>query len=164
MPTGGVHDPSEGPMRRWKFARQLFLAFLFLFLSYRLAAQSIPSFRFFKMKTGEGLVSLVVPPATTADQLNALLRYIQSKIQQGKYLDLGIRQPTSKLHGKLGYDAGIISVYRGEKCANEQFINALGPCGYGEHDAGSYQWGVDGNPKKDEGVVRLGDGSLQKLF
>jgi hypothetical protein len=164
MPAGFGQVLSGGTTSRWNFARSLFLALLLLLPSCRLAAQSIPSFRFFKMKTGEGLVSLVVPPATTADQLKALVRYIQSKIQQGKYSDLGIRQPTSKLHGKLGYDAGIISVYRGEKCANEQFINALGPCGYGEHDAASYQWGVEGNPKQDEGVIRLGDGTLQKLF
>jgi len=144
--------------------RQLCLASLLLLALYRVAAQSVPSFHFFKMKTGEGLVSLVVAPATTDDQLGALLRYIKSKIQQGKYLDLGIRHPTSRLHGILGYDAGIISIYRSEKCANEQFINALGPCGYGEHDAASYQWGVDGDRKKDEGVIRLADGTLRKLF
>jgi hypothetical protein len=151
-------------MRRWDFGRQLLLASLLLLLCCRIDAQSIPSFHFFKMKTGEGLVSLVVPRTTTADQLKALLRYIQSRIQQGKFSDLGIRHPTSRLHGKLGYEAGIISIYRGEECANELFVTALGPCGYGEHDVASYQWGVDGNPKKYEGAVRLGDGSLQKLF
>jgi hypothetical protein len=127
-------------------------------------SQTAPEFRFFKMKTGEGLASLVVPPATTTAQLEALLRHIRSKVQKGKFAELGIRHPTDKRFGKLGYDAGIISIYRGEKCANEAFLNEVGPCGYGEHDAAWYQWGIGGDPKKDDAAIRLPNDEFRKVL
>ena len=125
---------------------------------------NLPRFSFYRMKTGEGIVSLVVPPSTTDRQLETLPRFIRDKVQQGRFADLGIRHPTDKRFGKLGYGAGIIGVYRGAKCANEQFIDTLGPCGYGEHDAAGYQWGVDGNPKKDGAWIRSKNGDLRKVF
>jgi len=128
---------------------QVSLGAMLFWMPRLLYAQAQPDFKFFKMKAGEGLVSLVVPPATTEAQIEILLRHIRSKVQQRKFADLGIRHPTSKRFGKLGYEAGIISIYRGEKCANEQFLDQVGPCGYGEHDVGSYQWGIDGDPRKD---------------
>jgi hypothetical protein len=128
------------------------------------AGQSHPRFQFFKMKKGEGLVSLVVPASTTDKELTSLLRFIQSKVQSGRFAELGITQPTDKRYGKFGYGAGIISIYRGTKCANEQFIDDLGPCGYGEHEAASYQWGVNGDPRKDEALIREQTGDLQKAF
>lgn len=124
----------------------------------------LPRFTFYKMKTGEGIVSLVVPQNTTDGQLETLLRFMRDKVQQGKFADLGIRHPTDKSFGKLGYGAGIIAVYRGEKCANEQFIDNLGPCGYGEHDAASYQWGLEGDPRKDSGLVLGKNGDFRKVF
>jgi hypothetical protein len=127
-------------------------------------SETVPNFKFFKMKVGGGLVSLVVPPDTSEKELIRLVKFIRSKVQHGKFSELGIQHATSKRHGKLGYDAGIIIIYRGNKCADEQFIDALGPCGYGEHDAASYQWGVNGDPKKDEGVLRQSNGDLRKLF
>lgn len=123
-----------------------------------------PAFRFYKMKAGEGIVSLVVARSTTDKQLESLIWFIRTKVQQGKFSDLGIRQPTDKRFGMLGYGSGIISIYRGERCANEEFIDTLGPCGYGEHDAASYQWGVEGDSHKDEGLVRDKDGNLRKIF
>jgi hypothetical protein len=150
--------------RKQQLAVQLSLGAILLCRPHPVRAQAPPAFKCFKMKTGEGLVSLVVPPATTDAQMETLLRHIRSKVQQGKFVDLGIRHPTSKRFGKLGYDAGIISIYRGEKCANEQFLDEIGPCGYGEHDAGSYQWGVDGDPKKDGGVLRQANGEMRKIF
>ena len=124
----------------------------------------VPHFSFYKMKTGGGIVSVVAPPTTTDGQLEALLRFIRDEIQQRRFSDLGIKHPTDKRFGKLGYDAGIISVYRGDKCANEVFTDNLGPCGYGEHDAASYQWGIDGDPKKDSGLIRDKNGDLRKVF
>lgn len=123
-----------------------------------------PHFSFYKMKTGEGIVSLVVRPDTTDRQLEVLLRFIRDKVQQGKFVELGIAHPTDKRFGKLGYGAGIISIYRGDKCANEEFIDNLGPCGYGEHDSASYQWGIDGDPKKDSAAIRAKNGDLRTLF
>jgi len=126
--------------------------------------QTHPRFQFFKMKKGEGLVSLVVPARTTDKELTSLLRFIQSQVQSGKFSELGITQPTDKRYGKFGYGAGIISIYRGTKCANEQFIDDLGPCGYGEHEAASYKWGVHSDPRKDEALIRGQNGDLQKVF
>ena len=126
-------------------------------------ASNIPHFTFYKMKTGEGLVSLVVAPSTTDKQLEALIHFIKDKVQQGRFADLGIKHPTDRRFGQLGYGAGIISVYRGPRCANEQFIDALGPCGYGEHDAASYQWGIGGN-STHSGTIRTKNGDLRELF
>ena len=127
-------------------------------------SETVPKFKFFKMKAGEGLVSLVVPPDTSEKELIALLEFIRSKVQQGKFSELGIRHATSQRYGKLGYEAGIISIYKAEKCADEGFTDRIGPCGYGEHDAASYQWGVDGDSTKDEGLVRQSNGDLRKIF
>ena len=124
----------------------------------------LPKYRFFKMRTGEGLISYVVPKKTSDSELERLLAFFRERVQKAQFTDIGIDRPTDKRFGKLGYGAGIIAVYRGEKCANEQFVESLGPCGYGEHDDASYQWGVDGDPKHDEGVVRQGNGELRKVF
>ncbi len=48
----------------------------------------LPHFNFYKMKVGEGLVSLVVPPNTTDQQLEVLLRFIRDRVQQGKFAEL----------------------------------------------------------------------------
>ena len=124
----------------------------------------IPLFRFYKMKTGQGIVSVVVPPTTTDGQLEGFLRFIRDKVQQGRFSDLGIRHPTDKRFGKLGYSAGVVDVYRGDECVNEQFLEDVGPCGYGEHDAASYQWGINGDPRKDSGLIRAKNGDLRKVF
>jgi hypothetical protein len=86
---------------------------------------NLPQFSFYKMRTGEGLVSLVVPPSVTDKKLEALVLFIRRKVQEGKFADLGIRHPTEKRFGKLGYGAGIVAIYRGAKCANEQFTMPL---------------------------------------
>jgi hypothetical protein len=124
----------------------------------------VPHFAFYKMKSGEGIVSLVVPRDTTDRQLELLLRLIRDKVQQGRFAEIGITHPTDKRFGMLGYGAGMISIYRGDRCANETFIDDLGPCGYGEHDSASYQWGIDGNPKKDSGAIRAKNGDLRTVF
>ena len=129
-----------------------------------LHSETVPNFKFFKMKVGEGLVSLVVSPDTSEKELIRLVEFVRLKVQQGRFAELGIRHATSKRYGKLGYEAGIISIYKGDKCADEEFIDHVGPCGYGEHDAASYQWGVDGDAKKDEGLVRQSNGDWRKIF
>jgi len=40
----------------------------------------------------------------------------------------------------------------------------LGPCGYGEHDDASYQWGIDGDSKKDSGNIRQKGGNIVVTF
>ena len=110
------------------------------------------------------MISLVVPPDTTDRQLEILLRFIRDEIRRGKFVELGIRHPTDKSFGRLGYGAGIISIYRGDRCANEQFIDDLGPCGYGEHESASYQWGIDSDPEKDSGAIRAKNDDLQTIF
>jgi hypothetical protein len=146
--------------------RYLFLGIIFLScITHAVDKPSnLPRFTFHKMKTGEGIVSLVVPQNTTDGQLDTLLRFIRDKVQQRKFADLGIGHPTDKSLGKLGYGAGIIAVYRGERCANEQFIDDLGPCGYGEHDSASYQWGIEGDSRKDSGLVIGNNGDFRKVF
>ena len=37
---------------------------------------------------------------------------------------------------------GVVEVYRGEKCANEELTYGNGPCGPGEHYSAAFQWGI----------------------
>jgi hypothetical protein len=45
-------------------------------------------------------------------------------------------------------------VYRRLRCAAEEFVDAAGPCGKGEHYGAVYQWGLEGDPNKDAGSIR----------
>jgi len=61
-------------------------------------------------------------------------------------------------------------VFRGEKCAAEDYISdaqiAKGnlPCGYGDHDDATYQWGINGDPVKDSGEITAKNGDSTKVF
>ena len=146
--------------------RSLMIGVLALSCAAHVMAKSgpLPHLTFYKMRTSDGIVSLVVSANTTDQQLESLLSFIRGKVQHRKFVDLGIRRPTDERFGKLGYGAGVILIYRGPRCANEEFIEDLGPCGYGEHDAASYQWGIDGDSKNDSGAIRTKDGDLQTVF
>jgi hypothetical protein len=125
---------------------------------------SHPQYRVYRNRAGEGIVSVVISVSTTDQQLKNLLWFFRKNIRTGNFKAVGIAKPPDKRFGHLGYTAGMISVYRGEKCANEQFSNSLGPCGYGEHDAAFYQWGVDGDPGKDSGDIRAKNGEMSPVF
>jgi len=115
-----------------------------------------PKYRVYRQVLKEGLISVVVVPATTDDQLKSLLWFFREKIRARKLRELGVSQ---------GFEgSGILAVYRSDKCANEEFINELGPCGYGEHDDAYYQWGVSGDPNKDEGGLQTKDGNRVTVF
>lgn len=129
------------------------------------AVTTLPSFRLYRMTKEEGVFSVVVPPNTTDEQLKRLIWYFREKVGTGQFKAIGIAKPTNlNSSGNLAYGAGIIAVYRGEKCANELFLDRVGPCGYGDHDSASYEWGVDGHPGKDSGLIRANNGDLQKVF
>lgn len=129
-----------------------------------------PKVRVFKFKT-DVPTTYVVPVDTTDEQLKSLVWLFRQKVRAGKFKDIGITQPTAKQFGQLGYTSGMLVVFRGEKCANEDCISdaqiaagKLGPCGYGEHDDGGYQWGIDGDPLKDSGTIRARNGDLVEVF
>ena len=111
-----------------------------------------PKFRIYKYKTDEG-ISVVVPVNTTDEQLKSLLWLFRDKVRSHEFKDIGLTHGTAKQWGNVGFLSGMISIYRGEKCANELFIDTDGPCGYGEHDDASYQWGIDGDQNKDAGSI-----------
>jgi hypothetical protein len=118
-----------------------------------------PSFRVYRSKMDEG-TSVVVPPNTTEAQLKSLIWLFREKVRSHRYKEIGITQPTSKQRGKQGYLSGTISVYRGEKCAGEDFLDYNGPCvgpGIDSHEVAAYQWGllVDGvfNTDADSGTI-----------
>jgi hypothetical protein len=134
-----------------------------------------PTYRLYRFKfdesIGSSIISYVVPTNTTDDQLKSLVWLFREKVRSHKFRDISITQPTSKNFGKKGYLQGILSIYRGEKCAAEQFSDAVGPCGDAEHDAAYYQWGVFGdNPNngidqnKDEAGIRLASDNILKVF
>jgi hypothetical protein len=118
-----------------------------------------PSFRVYRSKIDEG-TSVVVPTNTTDAQLRSLLWLLREKVRSHLFKEIGITQPTSKQWGKQGYLSGTISVYRGEKCAGEDFLDYHGPCvgaGIDSHEVAAYQWGllVDGafNTDADSGMI-----------
>jgi hypothetical protein len=111
-----------------------------------------PKFRVYKFKTDEG-ISVVVPVNTTDEQLKSLLWLFREKVRSHQFKDIGLTHGTAKDRGSVGYISGMISVYRGEKCADEPFVETNGPCGYGDHDDAYYQWGIDGDQNKDGASV-----------
>jgi hypothetical protein len=107
-------------------------------------------------------VSYVVAPETTDQQLKRLLWLFREKVRSGNFKDIGITQPTAKQWDVYGYKSGMLVVFRGDKCANEQYDP--GACGYGEHDAAGYQWGINADPDKDSGDIRNKDGNSAVVF
>jgi len=129
---------------------------------------SPPRFRFYRSKLEQG-TSVVVSPSTSDEQLESLLWLFREKVRSHRFADIGITHPTSKRFGTEGYSAGLISVYRNQKCAGENFFDAgLGPCGYGDHSAAFYQWGllVNGvfDPDADSAGITSSDGGKTEVF
>jgi hypothetical protein len=130
----------------------------------------IPKFRLYKFKL-DTPINYVVPISTTDQQLRSLVWFFRKKVRSGKFKEIGLHQPFSKDSGVYGYKSGILSVYRGERCAYEGYIRTaelekgnLGPCGYGEHDDASYQWGISGDSEKDAGEIRATGGDMVQIF
>jgi hypothetical protein len=128
-----------------------------------------PKFRVYRSKLDEG-TSVVVSPSTSDEQLKSLLWLFREKVRSHRFKDVGILQPTSKQWGQKGYLSGMIVVYKGGKCASELFTDSpgLGSCGYGDHSAAEYQWGllVDGvfNANADSGEMTASDGTTVTVF
>ena len=128
-----------------------------------------PKFKVYRSKLDEG-TSVVVSPSTSDEQLKSLLWLFREKVRSHRFKDVGILQPTSKQWGQKGYLSGMIVVYKGGKCASELFSDSsgLGPCGYGEHSAAEYQWGllVDGvfNADADSAEITASDGTTMTVF
>jgi hypothetical protein len=130
----------------------------------------VPAFHLFKLKP-DGPITFVVSKATTDEELKGLLWFFRTSVRTGKFKDIGITQPTARQYGQLGYMSGMLLVYKGEKCANEEYISTselekghLGPCGYGEHDDAYYQWGIDGDPLKDGAGMTAVNGNFIAVF
>jgi hypothetical protein len=106
-----------------------------------------PKFRVYKAKA-DGPTSIIVAANTTDDQLKSLLWRVREKVRAREYKQLGL---ISKSWDTV--NSGMLVVYKGEKCANEE-DTTRSPCGYGDHDDAYYQWGLDGDVGKDAGYIR----------
>jgi hypothetical protein len=129
---------------------------------------SLPKFRVLPQRVGYP-VSIVVPVTTTDTELENLLWFIRGKVQQKRFSEFGIAQGTSAKLAGGGYDynSGMFLIFRGEKCATENFFDEHvgdGPCGYGDHNAAFYHWGIGGNPAKDTGDIEREDGRTTTVF
>ena len=101
-----------------------------------------PAFKVYK-QPADSIASYLVAPSTTNDQLQSLLWLLRTSIQSKNYKAAGLVRPTIFSFGVLSYRAGMIVIYRGAKCANEEYDKSKsGPCGFGDHAAASYQWGM----------------------
>ncbi len=124
----------------------------------QLGAFKPPPYRVYKSTTLVG-TAYVVAANTTDDELRSLLWFFRKKVRTGQFADIGITKPTSTAWGH-SYNDGMLLVYRGTKCANENFISEaqlekgdLGACGYGDHSDAYYQWGISGNAANDSGAI-----------
>lgn len=106
-----------------------------------------PKFRVYKANV-DGPTTIIVATKTTDDQLRSLLWTFREKVRAREFTQLGL---TSKAWN--GVDSGMLVVYKGEKCADEE-DNPSNPCGHGEHDDAYYQWGLDGDVNRDAGYIR----------
>ena len=113
-----------------------------------------PKFRIYKFKI-DVPTSVVVPVNTTDEQLKSLLWFFREKVRSNKFKDIGLTQATATQWGNARYLSGMLVIFRGEKCANEDYIGTIGPCGYGEHDDAFYQWGIEADPNKDSGGIKV---------
>lgn len=128
---------------------------------------AVPAFHLFKFKS-DAPITFVVPKTTTDEQLKSLLWLFRQKVRSGRFGEIGISKPTAKQWNELGYKSGMLLVYKGEKCANETYVDPsghdVGPCGYGEHDDAYYQWGIDADPNKDSAGIRDKNGDQNLIF
>jgi len=123
-----------------------------------------PKFRVFK-QSSEQSTSVVVAESTTAEQLRNLLWYFRQKVRSGDFKGIGLTVPTSVNFGKKNWDSGLIAVYKGTKCANEEYqTKGLGPCGSGDHSAATYQWGIDRVVDHDSALLTSPNGDLAVVF
>jgi hypothetical protein len=125
-----------------------------------------PKFRVFKSKPDED-TTYIVALDTTDEQLRSLLWLFRKRVRAGEFREIGIMQPTAKQWGEYGYKSGMLAIYRGNKCVNEGYIaetGKLGPCGWGEHNAAYYQWGINADANKDDAAIRDNSGNLLPVF
>lgn len=105
-----------------------------------------PKFRIYKYKSdGITPTSVVVAANTTDEQLRSLVWFFREKVRSQEFKSIGVKNE----------GAGVLAIYRGETCANENYVSTAGPCGYGDHDDALYQWGIGGDSNKDLGSIRL---------
>lgn len=83
----------------------------------------------------------------------SLLWFFREKVRAQELAEIGV---TDRL-----VNCGFITVFRGSRCADEDFADNAGPCGRGYHDAGAYQWG---DPKQDSGILRDKNGQEKVVF
>jgi hypothetical protein len=127
------------------------------------AALKPPKYRVYK-STAEVGTAYIVAVGTTDDELKNLLWFFRNEVRTGRFGDIGIT-------GGQNNSSGMLLVYRGAKCANEQFLSIAqlekgnhGACGDGEHDDAYYQWGINGDPLKDSGGIIAKDGDSTEIF
>jgi len=104
-----------------------------------------PKYRVYRQLASRGLISVVVDSATTDEQIKSLLWFFREKVRAQELRELHMTERLT--------DGGFIIIFRGNRCADEDFVDNTGPCGRGDHDAASYQWGIHGNPDWDTGTV-----------
>jgi hypothetical protein len=131
---------------------------------HQAATPKPPTYRVYKSMAEVGTAYIVAASATD-EELKNLLWFFRTKVRTGGFGDIGITG------GQNNYGGGMLLVYRGAKCANEQFLSIAqlekgnrGPCGDGEHDDAYYQWGINGDPVKDSGGIRGKDGDTAEIF
>ncbi|MGC2162054.1 MAG: hypothetical protein WA634_09120 [Silvibacterium sp.] len=109
--------------------------------------------------------SVVVDQKTTDAQLRDLLWFFRQKVRTQDYKAIGLTIPTSINYGVKNWNSGVLVIFRGAKCATENFPDAgLGPCGYGDHSAAGYQWGINGDTSKDSGEITEPNGDAVTVF
>jgi len=123
-----------------------------------------PKYRIFK-QSSVNPTSVVVAENTPDEQLRSLLWFFREKVRSHDFKAIGLTVPTSTNFGKKNWDQGLITIFKGTKCADEDYATkGSGPCGYGDHSAASYQWGIDRQADQDSAALATPDGNLTVVF
>jgi hypothetical protein len=127
-------------------------------------AQTHPPFKLFLQKIDMPTI-LVVPETASDDQLKSLLWYLRTKIRASAFKDLSFK-PTATLYGIPGYLSGVVDIYRGQRCATEQYTptGRPDPCGPSIHKSASYHWGDGNDPTADGASLLSPTGTVTPVF
>jgi len=117
-----------------------------------------PKFRVFRQERGKP-VPIIVSRDITETQLRSLLWFFRENVRERHFDQLGLKKATGP--AEVGFDAGMLEVFRDAKYANEPFTRKDGEP---TQAVAVYGWGTDRQPDHDEAYLQAGGGNQIKVF
>jgi hypothetical protein len=111
----------------------------------------VPKYKIYRQSSTEP-TTVVVAENSTDEQLHSLLWFFRRNIRSHDFKAIGLTIPTSTKYGAKTYGSGMLIIFKGSRCANENYGDGIGPCGRGDHSAATYEWGIS-EPDEDSGSL-----------